>query len=78
LIEALSLGTAVVSVDCPSGPREILAETMPECLVPLDDEEALLRAMLEQMRAPSSIPDALLERFKPQGIAGKYLSLGMS
>ena len=78
LIEALSLGTAVVSVDCPSGPREILAEAMPECLVPLDDEEALLRAMLEQMRAPSSIPEVLLERFEPQGIAGKYLSLGMS
>ncbi|MGB5080857.1 MAG: glycosyltransferase [Burkholderiales bacterium] len=45
IIEALALGTAVISTDCPSGPREILGEALPECLVPVNDAAALAEAI---------------------------------
>lgn len=45
IIEALALGTPVVSTDCPSGPREILGATCPKCLVPPGDPAALANAI---------------------------------
>lgn len=55
IIEALLLGVPVVSTDCPSGPREILGEQLPECLVPVGNAPAL-RAAIE--RALAHPPDA--------------------
>lgn len=45
LTEMLALGIPVVSTDCPSGPREILAGGRYGPLVPVDDIEALFKAM---------------------------------
>lgn len=45
IIEALALGTDVVSTDCPSGPREIMGESCPEHLVPVNDAAALSKAI---------------------------------
>lgn len=74
LIEALSLGVPVVSTDCPSGPREILGEYLPESLVPLDDVDALSAAFRSLVQHPPSIPEALIRRFNAAGIARQYLS----
>lgn len=41
LIEALYCGTPVVATDCPSGPREILADGRHGLLVPVDDVAAI-------------------------------------
>ena len=52
IIEALAVGTPVVSTDCPSGPREILGQVFPECLVPVGDAAALSRAMGQALANP--------------------------
>ncbi|MCK7491819.1 MAG: glycosyltransferase [Comamonadaceae bacterium] len=41
LLEALACGTAVVSTDCPYGPREILGDSEYGVLVPPNDPAAL-------------------------------------
>lgn len=46
LIEALALGVPVVSTDCPSGPRELLADGRFGELVPVGDVEALSRGLI--------------------------------
>jgi glycosyltransferase involved in cell wall biosynthesis len=45
LVEALSLGTPIVSTDCPSGPREILMNGKYGQLVPMDNPLALAAAL---------------------------------
>ncbi len=62
LIEALLLGTPVVSVDCPSGPREILSGELADFLVPLQDETALAEAISRMDRQPVTVTP---EHYRP-------------
>ena len=56
LIEALYLGTPIVSTDCPSGPREILQEGKFGTLVPVNDIDSLSEAIVTSLRRRHSAP----------------------
>ncbi|MBK1629185.1 glycosyl transferase [Thiohalocapsa halophila] len=67
LVEALALGTAVVATDCPSGPRELLADGDQGWLVPVGDAAALAAALAATLAAPQHA-DALREAARPYTI----------
>lgn len=53
LIEAMALGTPVVSTHCPSGPREILEDGKWGVLVPVGDTMALAQAIVGTLHQPN-------------------------
>lgn len=73
LIEALILGVPVISTDCPSGPREILGDEMPEALVGVDDLDGLTLKISEVLSNAPVISKQLLSRFDGHKIAKAYL-----
>ena len=52
LIEALAVGTPVVSTHRPSGPREVLQDGRYGSLVPVDDDAALAEALVATLDRP--------------------------
>ncbi|PWV62521.1 glycosyltransferase [Plasticicumulans acidivorans] len=52
LVEALALGTPAVACDCPSGPREVLADGRHGPLVAVGDDAALAAALAGLLDAP--------------------------
>jgi glycosyltransferase involved in cell wall biosynthesis len=76
LVEALALGRRVVATDCPTGPRELLDQGAYGALVPVGDAAALARAIAEVLAtAPPSIPAGVLEPYRPDAAARRYLEL---
>lgn len=61
LIEAMACGCPVVSTDCPGGSREILNDGRAGPLVPVGDADALAKAILALIEAPTP-RDVLLAR----------------
>jgi len=75
LIEAVALGTSVVSTDCPSGPHEILEDGKWGRLVPVGDAAALTAAMREALANPGPDPSPRGAEFTIARASGRYLDL---
>lgn len=69
LVEAMRCGLTVVSTDCMSGPREILADGAYGNLVPVGDQQALAEAMQEALRRPM---DPALLRSRAEELSGVH------
>ena len=74
LIEAMSLGTPVISTNC-GGPSEILINKMRDCLVPNGDSKKLAKKMHSFYSNPPQIDIESLGRFEAGDIAKEYLKL---
>ena len=76
LVEAMALGTPVVSTNCPSGPEEILDNGKYGELVPVGDSQAMAKAILRVLSGEvKSVDSDWLEQFKQETVAQKYLDV---
>jgi glycosyltransferase involved in cell wall biosynthesis len=72
IIEALAVGTPVVSTDCPSGPREILGGALPQCLVPVGDAVALAHGISVALVDSPDVTGVDLARFDSLTVSAAY------
>ena len=72
IIEALAVGTPVVSTDCPSGPREILGKAFLECLVPVGDVVALSQAIRRALANPPDPARVNLTPYESATVVSAY------
>jgi len=76
LVEAMALGTPVISTDCPSGPAEILADGKWGRLVPVGDINGMSKAIVEALSEPASrVPPEAWSRFTLEATTQRYLEL---
>lgn len=77
LTEAMACGTPVVASDCPSGPRELLADGRCGPLVPVGNDAAMAAAMGRVLDSPPSA-EALREavrEYSAEASAERYLAV---
>jgi len=76
LIQALAIGTPVVSTDCPSGPAEILEGGKWGRLVPVGNADGLATAVMVSMNE-SKGPDvsAFVKKFRLKTVVSDYLKV---
>lgn len=72
LIEALLLGTPIVSVDCPSGPSEILTGKLQAFLTPVDDEAALADAIARMDQSPVMVTSEYTKPFLKETVLPQF------
>jgi len=76
LIEALALGTPVVSTDCRTGPREILEDGRLGRLVPVGQPERLATAVAETLaEGPAPVPAERLRPYTQAEAVDNYVRL---
>lgn len=75
LVESIALGTPVVAFDCPSGPSEIIQDSINGFLVPLEDEVKLKDAITKTLDADWLYDTVIetIEPFKLDVIVSKYI-----
>ncbi|HBE16100.1 MAG TPA: glycosyl transferase [Cyanobacteria bacterium UBA11149] len=76
LIEAMALGTSVVSTNCPSGPAEILDNGKYGELVAVGDSEAMAEAILRVLTGNTkSVDSDWLQQFTLEAATENYLNI---
>jgi glycosyltransferase involved in cell wall biosynthesis len=80
LVEALIIGTPVISTDCPSGPREILLDGQLGALVPMNDVNALAKSIRAFFSEPSlGVPrekvEDVINPHRKAAVADQFLAL---
>ena len=82
LIEAMETGAAIVSTDCPFGPREILDDERFGRLVPVGDSKAFSEALAAELDDHDVGHDARraeradwMQQFEPESITTRYRDL---
>jgi len=75
LVEAMAVGTPVVSTNCQSGPAEVLKDDKYGALVPVGDSVAMANAMLNALKDPGKPVDSQwLEQFTLMAATRRYLN----
>lgn len=74
ILEALACNTPIVSTDCPSGPREILADAPGAQLTPVGDTHALTRSIIRLLSDRVAV-DVDLTRYRPANVARRYAAI---
>ena len=72
LLEALALKTLAISIDCPSGPNEILPT---KNLIKVDDHNGLEDLLLAATKQPDKYKIQLPRKFLLQTVVKKYMQL---
>lgn len=75
LIEALLLHTPVISVDCPSGPKEILTQELADFLLEPDDEPGLANALARMAANPVTIESRHYQQFLKETVLPHFEAL---
>lgn len=80
IVEAMTLGTPIVSTNCQSGPAEILDNGKYGWLVPVGDSKAMAEAILSVLSGNfKSVAPGWLNQFTPETVSKQYLEvLGIS
>ncbi|MCA1995460.1 MAG: glycosyltransferase, partial [Coleofasciculus sp. S288] len=76
IVEAMAVGTPVVSTDCQSGPAEILDDGKYGSLVPVGDSKAIAEAILSVLSGNSKpVNLAWIDNFTLKNSTDKYLEI---
>ncbi|MGB7440884.1 MAG: glycosyltransferase [Coleofasciculaceae cyanobacterium] len=73
IVEAMSVGTPVVSTDCKSGPAEILNQGQYGWLTPVKDDQAMAEAILKVLESETKVVDPVwLDQFSLHTVTRQY------
>lgn len=75
LIEALICHTPVISVDCPSGPAEILTGELKKFLCPLNDIQTIAASLTTQNESQTNIDKSYYQAFSSKETINKFMQL---
>jgi glycosyltransferase involved in cell wall biosynthesis len=76
IVEAMALGTPIISTDCPSGPREILLDGKYGQLVPVDDPFALAAAITKSITDNQyHPPQDSWKSFELESVVNQYINV---